>query len=67
MQSVSLATGNQRNQVAAILVERAKRTIENSHKLLSVIAEEVTNRENRTCLLLPPKNFGMTCRRSTGA
>ena len=26
--------------------------------LLTVIAEEVTNRDNKTCLLLPHKNFG---------
>lgn len=26
--------------------------------LLAVIAEEVTNRDNKTCLLLPRKNFG---------
>ena len=54
----SLNTHNERNSIANNFVERGKGTIERAHKLLSVIAEEVTNRDNRTCLLLPPKNFG---------
>ena len=29
-----------------------------ARSLLAVIAEEVTNRDNKTCLLLPRKNFG---------
>ncbi|MCY3873612.1 MAG: hypothetical protein OXF88_04890 [Rhodobacteraceae bacterium] len=58
IETVELHTSNQRNNVLNDLVERGKRTIERSQKLLSAIAEEVTNRDNRTCLLLPPKNFG---------
>ena len=58
VESAILDTGNQRDKLVSKLVERSKRTIEGSHKLLSVIAEELTNRENRTCLLLPPRNFG---------
>ena len=54
----SLNTKNERNSIVNNLVERGKRTIERAHDWLSVIAEEVTNRDNRTCLLLPPKNFG---------
>ena len=57
-ESVAFDTRNQRNKLVRKLVERGKRTIEGAHRFLSVIAEELTNRENRTCLLLPPKNFG---------
>ena len=49
---------NKRDRFISDLVERGKRTVERAHKLLSVITEEVTNKDNRTCLLLPPKNFG---------
>ena len=58
VESVSLDTSHERNRFVSRLVERGKRTIEGAHKFLSVIAEELTNRENRTCLLLPPRNFG---------
>ena len=58
VESAVLETGNQRGELVSKLVERGKRTIEGSHRFLSVIAEELTNRENRTCLLLPPRNFG---------
>ena len=53
-----LKTRNQRGQVVNELVQSGKRAIRQAEHLLSVIAEEVTNRENKTCLLLPRKNFG---------
>lgn len=53
-----LATGNQRRKAANNLILEGKRAIGQARKLLSVIAEEVSNRDNKTCLLLPPKNFG---------
>ena len=45
------------------LVRKGKRALRHAQSLLSVIDEEVTNRDNRTCLLLPPKNFGRDIRR----
>ena len=53
-----LATGNQKRKAANDLIREGKRAIRHARKLLSIIAEEVSNRDNRTCLLLPPKNFG---------
>ena len=51
-------TRNQRGQVVNDLVAEAVEAIRNAQRLLAVITEEVTNRENKTCLLLPPKNLG---------
>ena len=56
--AAGFGTTNERGRLVNDLVERGKRRIERAHKVLSVIAEEVTNRDNVTCLLLPPKNFG---------
>ena len=53
-----LATKNQRDQFANDLVGKGVKAVRYAHKLLSVIREEVTNNDNRTCLLLPPNNFG---------
>lgn len=53
-----LATGNQRRQAANMLVRDARRAIGQAKVLLDGIAGEVTNRDSRTCLLLPPKTFG---------
>ena len=53
-----LATRNQRGQVINGLIREGRRAIGRAQNLLSVIAEEVTNRDNKTCLLLPRKNFG---------
>ena len=54
----SLATGNQRRRAVNELIREGRRAVRHAQELLSVIAEEVTNRENKTCLLLPPRNFG---------
>ena len=53
-----LGTGNQRRQVINSLAREGNRALKHARTLLSVIAEEVTNRDNKTCLLLPRKNFG---------
>ena len=56
--NMTLETGNQKRKAANDLIREGKRAIRHARKLLSIIAEEVSNRDNRTCLLLPPKNFG---------
>ena len=53
-----LTTGNQRGQAVNGLIREGRRVIGYTQSLLAVIAEEVTNRDNKTCLLLPRKNFG---------
>ena len=54
----ALVTGNQRGRLVNQLAREGQRAIIRARALLSVIAEEVTNRDNRTCLLLPRRNFG---------
>ena len=54
----SRTTGNQRRQVANRLVREARRAFRHAGMLLDEIAWEVSKRDSRTCLLLPPKNFG---------
>ena len=56
--SLPLATGNQRQRVINLFYKEGQRAIGRARQLLVVIAEEVTNRDNKTCLLLPQKNFG---------
>ena len=58
IRNLPLTTGNQRRKATNDLIREGKRAIWKARQLLSVIAEEVSNRDNRTCLLLPPKNFG---------
>ena len=58
LRNMPLATGNQRRKAANDLIREGKRAIGKARTLLSIIAEEVSNRDNRTCLLLPPRNFG---------
>jgi len=53
-----LATKNQREQAANHLIRQGRRAIRRVESVLAVIAEEVTSRDSKTCLLLPPKNFG---------
>ena len=55
---VPLVTNNQRRKAINDLIREGKRAVMHARKLLSVVAEEVSNRDNRTCLLLPPRNFG---------
>ena len=55
---VDFSTRNQRGQAVNDLIREGRRMIGQARSLLAVIAEEVTNRDNKTCLLLPRKNFG---------
>ena len=61
--SKTLVTGNQKGKVVNDLIKEQRRAIKRARILLSAIAEEVTNRDNKTCLLLPPKNFGPTIKK----
>ena len=50
-----------RNEVGALvnmMANRIRLAIQRVRPLQSAILEEVTNRDNKTCLLLPPKTFG---------
>ena len=58
MDVVPLVTKNQRRRASNDLVREGRKAVSHARKLLSVVAEEVSNRDNRTCLLLPPRNFG---------
>ncbi len=53
-----LTTGNQKGYAVNCLRREADLAIRHARSMLGVIAEEVTNRDNKTCLLLPQKNFG---------
>ena len=54
----SMTTSGQRQKVANDLVREARRAVKRARELLAVIGEEMTNRDNKTCLLLPDRNFG---------
>ena len=54
------ATPNEQRRVVNALVRNGIQSVRKAARLLALIAEEVTNRDNRTCLLLPPKNSGRT-------
>ena len=56
--SSPIATRNQRNNMVNQLIREAVGAMRHARSLFSVIVEEVTNRDNKTCLLLPPKTFG---------
>ena len=58
IEDMPLSTRNQRGRVVNGLIREGRRMIGQARSLLAVIAEEVTNRDNKTCLLLPRKNFG---------
>lgn len=53
-----LDTPRQRLAFVNSLVKDARRAIQHGKRMLLAINEEVTNRDNKTCLLLPPKTFG---------
>ncbi len=55
---VRMRTKNERGFAANVLFKEIKRALKKVQAFFSVISEEVTNRDNRTCLLLPPKSFG---------
>ena len=58
LEDMPLVTGSQRRRVVNALVQDGSRMLRHAQRLLGVIAEEVTNRDNKTCLLLPRMNFG---------
>lgn len=47
------------------LVQDARSATTHGRRLLRAISEEVTNRDNKTCLLLPPRTFGQDMERVT--
>ena len=53
-----LDTRNQKNSVVNMLLKKVNQSRNRVGGLIHVITEEVTNRANKTCLLLPPKTFG---------
>ena len=55
---VPMTTRNERRKAVNDLIREGKRALRHAQKLLAIVAEEITNRENKTCLLLPRKNFG---------
>lgn len=58
IEDMPLFTRNQRGRAVNGLIREGRRLIGQARSLLAMIAEEVTNRDNKTCLLLPRKNFG---------
>ena len=49
---------NRRNRAVNLLVRDGQAALRHADVLLSIIAREVDDRDNKTCLLLPPRNFG---------
>ena len=49
---------NRKNRAINLLVRDGQAALRHTDILLSIIAREVGDRDNKTCLLLPPKNFG---------
>ena len=60
---VDRVTRNQRNEMINRLLDAIDGALKGAQKLLEVITEDVTSRDNSTCLLLPPKTFGKGFRR----
>ena len=53
-----LSTGNQKDRATNRLVRDGESALRHARNMLNVIAQEVAEHDSRTCLLLPPKNFG---------
>lgn len=53
-----LSMENRKNRAINLLVRDGQAALRHTGVLLSIIAREVGDRDNKTCLLLPPKNFG---------
>ena len=51
-------TSNDLHYVVNSTYTEIKRALKRTRAMYNVISEEVTNRDSRTCLLLPPKTFG---------
>ena len=52
-----LDTKNRKNKAINLLVQDGRAALQHAKILLSIVAREVGDRDNKTCLLLPPKNF----------
>ena len=57
-QIVLMRTPNEIGHVVNMLIRTIRQALRRLRPLQSVILEEITNRDNKTCLLLPPKTFG---------
>lgn len=53
-----LHTKAQKNHLTNLIDEEIRKAIKHSRELLEIIGEEIQKRTHKTCLLLPPKNFG---------
>lgn len=53
----SMDTENRKNRAIVLLVQDGQAALQHARILLKIIAREVGDRDNKTCLLLPPKNF----------
>ena len=51
-------TWSQREHIVNKLIGDARLAIQHARRMLRTIYEELNQRENKTCLLLPPKTFG---------
>lgn len=54
----SMDTPSRKNRAISLLDQDGRAALQHAKILLSIIAREVGDRDNKTCLLLPPKNFG---------
>ena len=55
---LAMDTRGQRGYVVGQLIRDARRAIRHARRMLPTIYEDLNSRENKTCLLLPPKTFG---------
>ena len=55
---LAMDTRGQQGNVVGELIQGARRAIRHARLLLPTIHEDLNSRENKTCLLLPPKTFG---------
>ena len=55
---LSWATARERRGIVNRVVREVNRTVRDAETLLGEIVDEIGTRSTRTCLLLPPRNFG---------
>ena len=65
--NLSWARARERREVVNRVVRDVNQAVRDAETLLNEIVEEVGPRSARTCLLLPPKNFGMPRRRCSSS
>ena len=63
LHDMPMETSSQRGQVVGKLIRNARQAIRHARKMLRAVHDELNGRENKTCLLLPPKTFGSGFRR----